>query len=471
MTTSAIGGSIDVGSIVSQLMAVERQPLQALQKSISGIQTKLSAFGKVQGQLSSFQDAARELFALDTWRSAQATSSDETAAKATASTGAIPGSYDLTVTQLAQRQTLSTGALTDGNVVVGGGTMRVQLGTYNSTGNTFTANPDKPEVAIAIAAGSTLSQVRDAINSADAGVSASLVNDGTGVRLVVRSEQTGLSNVAKITVTDDDSNDTDTAGLSSLAYDPTASAGAGKNLTQTQAAQNALLSVSGIAVSSATNQVEGLIENVTIDVRKAGTGTIAIGVSYDGAQMRKTVEKFVSAWNDLNRGLNDQTKYDPNSKVAGPLQGNNTVLGMQRQLRATMQAAMAGTGVTRLSEAGLEVQRDGSLTIKSSKFDALLATPDKLKALFGASSTTDPNAVGIARRLDTLVTGILGSDGAVTSATTALRSRQTSVQQQQTRFEARMVQIEQRLLKQYTALDQNMSSLNGTSSYLSSRFG
>ena len=166
MTTSAIGSAIDVGSIVSQLMAVERQPLTALQKSISGIQTKLSAFGKVQGQLSTFQDAAKELFALDTWRSAQATSSDETAAKATASTGAIPGSYDLTVTQLAQRQTLSTGALASGDVVVGGGAMRVQLGTYASVGNTFTANPDKPEVSITIAAGSTLSQVRDAINSA-----------------------------------------------------------------------------------------------------------------------------------------------------------------------------------------------------------------------------------------------------------------------------------------------------------------
>ncbi|MBP6815480.1 MAG: flagellar filament capping protein FliD [Burkholderiaceae bacterium] len=471
MTTSAIGSAIDVGSIVSQLMAVERQPLTALQKSISGIQTKLSAFGKVQGQLSTFQDAAKELFALDTWRSAQATSSDETAAKATASTGAIPGSYDLTVTQLAQRQTLSTGALASGDVVVGGGTMRVQLGTYASVGNTFTANPDKPEVSITIAAGSTLSQVRDAINSADPGVSASLVNDGTGVRLVIRSEQTGLSNVARISVTDDDGNSTDTTGLSSLSHDPTLAAGAGKNLTETQAAQNALLSVSGIAVSSPTNQVEGLIENVTLDVRKAGTGTINIGVAYDGAAMRKSVEKFVSAWNDLNKTLTDQTKYDATSKAAGPLQGNNTVLGMQRQLRATLQAATSGTGIARLSDAGLEVQRDGSLTIKSSKFDALLTTPSKLKTLFGASSTTDPNAVGIARRLDSLVTGILGSEGAVTSATTALRTRQTSVQAQQTRFESRMTQIEARLIKQYTALDKNMAGLNTTSSYLSSQFG
>ena len=113
MATSAIGGAIDVSGIVSQLMSIERQPLQVLQKSISGIQTKLSAFGKLQGQLSSFQDAARDLLDVDTWKAATGSSSDETAAKASASAGAIPGSYDLTITQLAQRQTLATGTFSD----------------------------------------------------------------------------------------------------------------------------------------------------------------------------------------------------------------------------------------------------------------------------------------------------------------------------------------------------------------------
>lgn len=471
MSTSAIAGSIDVGSIVSQLMAVERQPLQALQKSVSGIQTKLSAFGTVQGRLSTFQDASRALFNLDTWRTAKATSSDETAAKATASTGALPGSYDVAVTQLAQRQALSTGTLTDGNVVIGGGTLRIQLGTYTSIGNTFTANPSTPEVAVTIAAGSTLSQVRDAINGAAAGVSASLVNDGTGVKLVMRTEQTGLKNGARILTTDDDTSNTDTLGLSALAYDPTATAGAGKNLTQTQAAQDASLTVSGISVTSSTNQVEGVIENVTLDLRKAGTGPLNINVSYDSAQMRKAVETFVNAWNDLNKTLADQTRFDATSKAAGPLQGNNTVIGMQRQLRSTLQAVMGGTDLSRLSEAGLEVQRDGSLTIKGSKFDALLATPDKLKSLFGASSSTDQSMVGIARRLDSMLTSMLGSEGAVTSATAALRARQTGAQQQQTRMELRMTQIEQRLIRQYTALDQNMNKLGSTSSFLTSRFG
>lgn len=471
MATSGIGGAIDVGSIVSQLMAVERQPLQALQKSISGIQTKLSAFGKLQGQLSTLQDSARELFALDTWRVAKASSSDESAVKATAADGATPGTYDLVVGQLAQRQTVASGTFADSSAVVGGGTLTVQLGTYASGPNSFSANAAKPAVAISIDADSTLADVRDAINAADAGVSASIVNNGAGVQLVLRSDETGVANTAQLTVTDNDGNNTNAAGLSQIAFDPTAAVGAGKNLTQSQAAQDAQITVSGIAMTSATNQVSGVIENVTLDLTKAGTGTLNITVGYDTAQMRKSVDQFVSAWNDLNRGLADQTRFDPTAKTAGPLQGNNTVLSMQRQLRNTLQAAMGGTGLTRLSEAGIEVQRDGSLAVKSSKFDALLTSPDKLKSLFGSSSTTDSSMIGIARRLDTLVTGILGSDGAVSGATTALRSRQTSVQQQQSRFELRLTQIEQRLTRQYTALDTNMSKLNSASSFLTSKFG
>ncbi|MCX7274614.1 MAG: flagellar filament capping protein FliD [Burkholderiales bacterium] len=471
MATTSVGGAIDVRSIVSQLMAVERQPLQAMQKSASGIQTKLSAFGTLQGKLSSFQDAARELFNLDTWRPAQASTSDETAAKATAALGAIPGSYELTVTQLAQRQTLAGPVLASSTTVVGGGTLRIQLGTYDSGTNSFTVNPDKAEVPITIAAGATMADIRDAINGASAGVSASIVNDGTGSRLVVRGLETGAKNSIRMLTTDSDGTNTNASGLSSLAFDPTAVTGSGKNLTQTQAAQDAAASVSGIAVTSATNQVEGVIENVTLDLRKAGTGAINVNVATDNARMRQSVDKFVNAWNDLNRSLNDQTRFDPNTKSAGTLQGNNSVIGLQRQLRATMQSVMSGTGLTRVSEAGLEVQRDGSLTVNSSKMSALLATPDKLKALFGNSSDTDASAIGIGRRFDTLLTGMLGDSGTVTSATTALKSRQTSIQQQQTRLEQRMTQIEARLMSQYTTLDKTMSSMNTTAAALAAKFG
>ena len=102
---------------------------------------------------------------------------------------------------------------------------------------------------------------------------------------------------------------------------------------------------------------------------------------------------------------------------------------------------------------------------------ALLATPDKLKALFGNSSDTDASAIGIGRRFDTLLTSMLGDSGTVTSATTALKSRQTSIQQQQTRLEQRMTQIEARLMSQYTTLDKTMSSMNTTAAALAAKFG
>ncbi|TXH58226.1 MAG: flagellar hook protein, partial [Burkholderiaceae bacterium] len=148
MTTIGSGGAIDVNGIVSQLMTVEQAPLTAIKKTLSGIQTKLSAMGRLQSSLSAFQSAAKSLMQADAWDVNKATSSDEAAVKATAGSGAITGVYDLVVNRLAQRQTLASPSLASATTVVGGGTLRIQLGTYDSGGNTFTAKPDTTEASI-----------------------------------------------------------------------------------------------------------------------------------------------------------------------------------------------------------------------------------------------------------------------------------------------------------------------------------
>jgi len=470
MATSSIGSAIDVQGIVSQLMSIERQPLQKLQTTASGIQTKLSAIGRVQGAVSSFQSAAQELTNLPSWRAVQASSSNENALKATAATGAVAGTYDLVVNQLAQRQTLAGPTLASSETVVGGGTLSIQLGSYDSGTNSFTST--KPTTTVTIAAGSTLAQVRDAINAASGtGVSASIVNDGSGQRLVLRTTETGSTNTARILATDSDGNHTDSNGLSSIAFDPTAAAGSGKNLTQTQTAQDASVTISGLTVTSATNTVSGAIENVTLDLRQAGTGNLNVTVSSNTSAMRSMLDRFVNAWNDLNRILNDVTRYDAATKVAGPLQGDNTVLGLQRQLKNTLSATLGGGDLTRLSDAGLAVQRDGSLQINAAKLDPLMATPSRLSNLFAGSSDTDPSLMGIARRLTTLTMGLLANDGAVTASTNALRSRQTSIQQQQSRLQTRLTQIEQRLTQQYSAVNENITKINSAAGSLISTFG
>src|SRR5690606_28989999 len=151
----------------------------------------ISAWGKVQSALSALQDAARALARNDTWSAAKAASGDEDVLVATAGTGAIPGGYSIEVAQQARPQTLASDASADATSVVGSGTLRIQMGALDAAGTTFTLDAARPEVAIAIAADATLSDVRNAINAAGAGITASLVSDGTGQRLMLRSTESG----------------------------------------------------------------------------------------------------------------------------------------------------------------------------------------------------------------------------------------------------------------------------------------
>ncbi len=461
MATSVSGMStIDVNSIVSQLMTVERQPLQAISKTLSSIQTKLSAFGKLQSQLSAFQDAARNLKDLQTWQAARATSADETAIKATAAPGALTGNYSLLVERLAHRQTVASTPFLASDAVVGAGSMTIQLGTFDADLGSFSADVERPAVAVTIPVDATVAQVRDAINAADAGVTASLVNDGSGVRLMIRSSTSGAENAFRIDVSGG-------AGLTALAFDP-AAAGA-TSMEMTEVPQDARALINGLEVNTPTNKLDGVIENMIIDLRKEGETAIDVDVSPDTEALREAVQKFVSAWNDLNKTIADQTRYDPATKTAGTLQGNGTVVALQRQLRSVMSASVDGSTLARLSDAGIELQRDGSLSIKDSRFNAAAADPAKLQALF-ATNGTGVNDVGIARRFDALITSLLGVDGSLTAATETLLSRQTNVNKQQDAFEQRMTLIETRLRRQYTALDAQLAQMSNTSAFLASKF-
>ncbi|MGD9943427.1 MAG: flagellar filament capping protein FliD [Burkholderiaceae bacterium] len=464
MAMITASSSIDVSGIVSQLMQIERQPLAAMDKRLSGIQTKLSAFGKLQSALSALQDAARALTRTDTWRAATAKSGDETAMTATAATGAITGGYTLEVSQLAQRQTVASSPFAAADTVVGGGTLRIQMGTLDAGGTVFTADADRPEASITIAAGATLAEIRSAINNAGAGITATLVNDASGQRLMLRSADTGAEQAFRIAVDDSDGNGTDTSGLSALAFDPAAGAGAGRNLTMTQTAQNAQVTVNGLAVSATGNKLEGVIENVTVDLKRVTTAPVEISIEADSAAQRTAIDNFVKSYNELNKLIASQTAYDATTKAAGTLQGNQNVVRVQQQMREILRSTVAGNTPNSLNAAGIELQRDGSLSVNESKMRNALASPQSLQNLFSALGTTggDGSDVGLARRIVTRLTSMLGSEGAIEGATQSLRSQQRSIEDQQGRFEARLTEVEKRLLRQYTTLDANLSKITGS---------
>jgi len=249
-------GPIDVNTLVSELMTVESKPLRQLQSQQSGVQAKLSAYGQVQSALSSLDTALSALKTSSAFQAAQATVTGS-GVGATVSGTAAPGSYSVIVSNTAQSQAAASGPLANASTVVGTGTLTIQLGTYKSTGNSFTAQSGSSPVNITIdSSNDTLGGIAAAINSASAGVTASVVTDNAGSRLVVSSSNTGTVNGFKLTVADSDGTSTDMTGLSQIAFDPTAAAGAGKNLTQTQAAADAQYSINGLSLTSSTNSQE-----------------------------------------------------------------------------------------------------------------------------------------------------------------------------------------------------------------------
>ena len=393
ISSTGIGSGLDVSSLVTKLMSIERQPETLMDNKTADFKAKLSAYGQVSSALATLQSAAGSLSGLQVLRGVSATVADSSLASASASAGTAAGTYALEVQKLAQAQSLASSPYASTLTTVGSGTLTIDFGAYS--GGAFSADASKPSATITIGAGQdSLSGVRDAINAAKAGVTASIVNDGSGQRLVLASQYTGASGAMRISVVDADLDNTDTAGLSALAYD--ASTGGTANLTQATAAQDAKAVVNGITVTSATNSLSGAIEGVTLNLAKASPGTsTTVTVARNTASAAAAVQSFVSAYNTANSMLSSLSAYNAETKTSAVLQGDSTVRSLQARLRATIGTTVANsTGYGSLSEIGIAFQKDGSLVINSTKLNAALADPAKDAAsVFAAVGTPSDSLV------------------------------------------------------------------------------
>ena len=281
--------------------------------------------------MSAFQSSLSGVKTTTSFSSLNAIINDSTVASVSASSTAVAGTYALNVTAVAQSQKVKSTTFTNVTDVVGTGVLTIQFGTYDSGGNTFTPNTAKTSKNITIGSFiNTLSGVRDAINAANAGVSATIVNDGTGNRLVISSQDTGLANSLKITVADDDLGNTDTSGLSKLAFDPTAVVGSGQNLSQTQAAKDAALTVDGLAITSASNTLTSAIQGVTLNLLKETSSPATITVASDPSKIFSALSNFVAGYNNFSKTLSSLTAYNAATKQGGPLLGDPTTLAIEK---------------------------------------------------------------------------------------------------------------------------------------------
>lgn len=468
--TSPITSSsmIDVQGIVTNLMKVESAPLTALKKDANTITTKISAYGKVSSSIATFRDAANNLAQLSTWRAVNAVSSNPSAVTVTASSSAAVSQNSIEVQQLARAQNLASGSYSASTAAVGSGTLLIQLGTQPTGATSFTAG-SSAAVSVTIAAGASLADVRDSINAAGAGVRASIVKDGDGVRLFVSSATTGANQAFKMTVTDSDGNSDDASGLSALAFDPTMTAGAGSNLSLVQQALDAKYTIDGVALTSRTNTVTNAIDGVDLVFNQVTTAAVQINVKSDTDALKASTQKFVDAYNALNKVLSDGTRYDESTKTAGPLQADRAAVSMLQQIRSIVTDTVTGGTLTRLADAGMTLQRDGSIALSATNFASAASSPSNLQALFaatggGSGSTTQ----GLMLRFRSLADGITGTQGSLTAASDTWAARKKNNQARQEEIQVRLNSRQAALLKQYSALDAKLAAAQQNSAQLSS---
>jgi len=284
----------------------------------------------------------------------------------------------------------------NGSAITVGGSNPALSGLTAGTGGSylgggFTQDGDKASGTVTLdAADQSLQGIRDAINRANVGVQASIVSDGSDkpYRLVLTSTKTGETSSMKITVNGENGAAADPALQALLGYDPAGAQG----LKQTSAAQNALLDVNGVAISSANNSVTGAIQGVTLDVAQTGKSNITI--AKDNASVKSSVDAFVKAYNDLNTTLKNLSKYDPETEIAGPLAGDSTVRSIQTQLRGLLGTTVGTGKLTSLSQVGITFQKDGNLAVDSGKFNkALTENFESVSGLFAAVGNTSDSLI------------------------------------------------------------------------------
>ena len=385
ISATGLGSGLDIEGLVTQLVSAERMPLeQRIFRDERKITSDISALGSLKSALADLDTSVQGVSDVTTYTKKNVSTSDATKLTATATAAASVGSYDVEVTNLAATQSLAVraqfSAVTE---VVGSGTLTFTFGTTgytadssnnaNDTYDSFVAKAGAASKTVTIdSTNNTLAGVRDAINDADIGVTAAIVNQGGNYRLLISSEASGAENSLQISVSDSgDSNDTDANGLSRLAFNSSAGTG---NVYQTVSAADAAFKINGLALSSATNTVSTAIDGLTFNLLEATSGVESVTVTDNTAGIKTEVTSFVEGYNKFVTAVDGLTAFDAASGIKGPLLGDFTTRTITNQLRTALSAAADGYigSYSRLAEIGVTLSSTGTLTVDDTVLSSAL---------------------------------------------------------------------------------------------------
>jgi len=443
ISVPGIGSGLDINGLVTQLVAVERAPAQQqIDSQRARALSTISALGKLNSALDAVKNTFSAVSDGSAFNRRSATSADTAVLTATASSAAVAGRYAVEVTALATSHKLSSGAFASADSSVGTGSLTITVDSAVSV-----LNID--------ASGQSLAAIRDAINAApdNPGVDASIVTGTDGAHLILNARNSGAAGAISLTASGGD------GGLAALTY---VDGGPSNGLTQITAAQNAQVTIDGIAVASAGNRIVDAIEGVTLDLLSATPGSpIEVRVARNTAAAASAIGSFVSSYNALVKTSLELASFNATTGSAGPLLGDSTLRAVRSDLSRALATRDGGTSLESLSAIGVRVALDGSLSVDSTVLtQALDNNQESVATLVSADGA-------LGKALNTVFDRFLGSDGTLVSRSASLNAAQRALDRQQQQLDLRIDATEARLRAQFSALDSLLAGLQSTSTFLS----
>lgn len=372
------GSGVDSKSLVNQLVSIEKSARQQqIDTKRTDYETKLSDYGLFKSALSTLQGALGALKNPDTFHAKSVSFPDSDVVIPSAiEAGAASGTYSIEVQNIARAQSLSSAVFTDVSDAVGKGTLTFSFGDWDDVvpPTTFTANADKPDVSIVIDdSNNSLEGLRDAINEAAFGVQASIVNDGSGYKLLITAES-GEQSQLSISVAEDEAvpSNNDNTGLSRFTFNETA-----QQLSQQQAGQDAHLLLNGLAVTRTTNEISDLIQGFTFNIAKDAPGEVVnISILDDKATAEEAIRSFVEVYNEFLETTRNLAGYNEENDAYGSLSRDALAKSMLTMIRQTVtQPVAGGTGTfNALTNLGIRTELDGTMSINESVFSAAMSS-------------------------------------------------------------------------------------------------
>lgn len=433
MASISTGSTIDVNSLVTQLIAAERAPTD---KRFAAVETttraQISAFGQISSAVSGLESAIKRFDSAGSLPGRKATVATDAGYSASAGTSARLGSYSISVERLATAHKLQSAQVAS-DAQVGHGRLSIQVGTGTA-------------VNIDIASGKgTLADIRDAINAAGTGkgFTATLVRGDAGDVLTLSATATGTAGALTVSASGGD------GGLGVLAT-------GGGGMTQITAAQDARVSIDGVLRSSSSNTITDALDGVSLTLTKANPGTpYSLDVQTDASPLKASLLVFVSSYNTALGQMRTLSAAGTDKTTAGTLVGDATSRALQQRLRGLVTSSYA-----ELSALGFKTAVDGSLTLDGAKFDAAIARdPSAVDSLLGAQAP-------LGKQLRETMKSYIGAGSVLQSRTDSLNGRLKDLTRQRDNYEVRIEQLTTQYRAQFSALDALMGSLQTTSSYL-----